>query len=288
MQTINYNNSNAVFNYYDCIAEMSNIQVPSHNMDKYLNSCVNESKHSDIKSWLGCSGFAEVKRIVELEGWNEGVEKGKMLMDKIVVPKLPSVRRKKIWGQTGTSINMSKLYSGSSDKCWQTTKREITKDRKAKRGSINILIDLSVNCTMTSEQFFWKGALGTILAQALTKSGRNVRVLGAFSVNNWTNNGRDFEGYKNCTSVLNIKDFGQPVELNTMFAITALAGTARYYFFKAMLATSAKVNSHLGSPSPLNTSYFEPILDGNPTILIEDVWSETTALRRAEKIIDEL
>jgi len=267
---------------------MANIQVPDVNMDSYFNSCVDEKiRGSYIHDWLGCKGFADVKRIVELEGWDMGVAQGLALMEKIKIPKLPSVCRKKVWGQTGTAINMGRLYSGSADKCWQSTRKEITKKKTSRRGSVNILIDISANSSITHEQFYWRGALGCLVAKALQSSGRNVRVLAAFSVNGAVCDS-GYAGAKNITSVLNIKDYGQHVELNTMFAITALAGAARYYFFKSILSCPAKINSSLGRPSALMTDHFTPILDNNPTIIIENVWTERTALQRASQIIDGL
>ena len=287
MEVINYKGNKSTFKFYDSISSMSNIQVPAVNAAEWADTIRHRSEDSSER-WLGCrGGVSEVRRLVELEGWALGVAQGQELMEKLVIPKLPSVRRKKCWGPTGHTLNIQRMYSGSADKAWQRTYKDPTLNKTSRRGAINLIVDLTVGSCRNANAFFWKGAITCVLAKKLMQSGRNVRVIGAFSVSGFTDD-YYYEGRKNLTMALTIKDYGRPVEYNSMFAVTALAGCARYYFFKSILSLSCKIREGIGRPARLNTDNLEPILDANSAIIIEDIWTREAALARAEKIIEDL
>jgi len=87
---------------------------------------------------------------------------------------------------------------------------------------------------------------------------------------------------------LDVKHYGQRVEYNTMFSITALAGFFRYYFFKAYLSIPFQLDNGIGHAKDISTEDLEFLDDGNPLIVIENIWSEESALRKAKNLLDEL
>lgn len=289
MRMICPSNNKILISYYDSLSSMSNIQVPSINMKLYRKSCLKSGMNEEDKqNWYGCSGVTEVKRIVELRGWPEGVNKGRELMDTIKLPKLPSIRRKLRWGTTGHTLNLSRLYSGQADSAWLGTHKNLT-SKRAKRGRtyINLIIDISVNCNVDSEKYFWRGALGCILAKTLQDAGYSVRILVCFSVGDSVLNCKE-PGSLNHTIILNVKDYGDIIEYNKFFAITALAGAARYYFFKAILSLDTKIDDGLGSADPINRDTLDYFLDKNTLLIVENIWSKKAALKKAKNLIESI
>lgn len=271
----------SVLIYHDSIASMANVQVSEINMPLYMN-ILGMGKG---ESWYGVTNINDLREIVEIYGsWPEGVNRGKVLMDNIKAPKLPSTKRKKTWGAKGGRINISRMYTGKASKMFRCAKRQFTKDRSNGRSSVNIVIDISANSSIHADSFYWRGALGCVLAKALMESGRNVRVLAAFSVGNFTTNSY-YSARRNCTVMLNVKPYGQQVNYNSMFAVTALAGTLRHYFFKSVLSLDTQIKNSIGRVTSVEDDMITPIIDNNPTILIENIWDKYTAIEKAKDIL---
>lgn len=281
-----FSTNKGVVSIFDSVPSMANIQIPECNMLKY-KEMINEYG-GDQQHWLGVKTFTKLKEIAELYGWPEGVKKGKMIVDSIVVPKLPSVKRKKKWGPTGMMLNISRMYSGGAEKAWLTTYKEMTDGMRAKRTPVTIVIDVCANEFRSPDSFFWRGALGTILASALQRSGRSVRIIAASRISNKLVNGNDYNNYSEHLVLLDVKHYGQQVEYNTMFSVTALAGFFRYYFFKAYLSIPVMIEDGIGTPKKVSSADLEFIDDGNPIIVIENIWSEESALRKAKNLLDEI
>ena len=285
MRVINYEDSGCTFEYYDSFSSIANIQVPKHNMSKWRDTV----SHNSYR-WLGVEGGrAKLREIVELYGWQKGVDDGLQALGEISAPTLPSIKKKKCFSSYGHTLNIGRMYSGSLTKAWRSTKRELSAKKYNKKGLTNLIIDFSSNCNVNSEAFFWRGALGIVLAQALMASGRKVRILACCSCDG-LKKGRASRklGEKNLTIAMLVKDYTQRIEYNTMFAITALSGFFRHYIFKAFLSQPYKVTSGLGHASELKISRLNPILDDNPIIMVENIWDKATAIRKANNITKEL
>jgi hypothetical protein len=286
MKLINHENSGCTFFYFDSVSSIANVQIPEINMSNWRDTIRQESK-----SWIGIKGgHAALREAVELAGWPEGVKKGMEVFGELTAPTLPSIRRKRVYKDYGHSINMTRIYSGSAHKAWQSSKREMTNKKMSKRGLVNLVIDFSTSCSVHGDAYFWRGALGICLASALMKSGRKVRILACMSTSRMKADGAGDtkKGERNITSALLVKDFSQPIEYNTMFAVTALSGFYRHYQFKVILSVPFRVNSYLGYPDTLKVERLNPILDDNPVVVIENIWDKETALRKAQNIVQEL
>ena len=282
-----FTNEEGTVSHFDSVYSMANIQVPECNMEIYRN-LVNRYKENQ-EDWLGVENLSQLKEIVELYGWKKGVKKGKNIIEQITVPKLPSVKRRKKWGASGQMLNISRMYSGNVNKAWRSTYKELSEGVRAKRSPVTLVIDLCTSAWETSDSFFWRGALGTVLARALQKSGRNVRIIAASRIKN------DLESYRGSSTkdrqhivLLDVKPYGQMVEFNTMFSVTALAGFFRYYFFKAYLSINASLSSGIGSVEKISEGDLDFLDDGNPMIVIENIWNEESALRKAKNLLDEI
>jgi len=286
MRIVNYNNTGCTLCYYDSVSSIANVQVSEVNMDRWTHTIRNE----DV-SWIGIAGGrARLREAVELYGWKEGVDRGLEAFGELTAPKLPSIRRKRGFRDYGHAINMSRVYSGSAHKAWSSSRRELTDKKISKKGLVNVVVDFSTSCRVGSDRYFWRGALGVLLAKALMNSGRKVRILAALSCTGFKSNGNPekSKGEKNLTSIIQVKDFIQPLEYNTMFAVTALAGFYRHYQFKVILSMPCRVGAGLGYPDTVVLDRMAPIIDDNPVIIIENIWDKETAKRKANNIVKEL
>lgn len=274
----------SVLSYYDCISSMANIQVNDVNMKNY-KSCIGSNDELRCLQWFGMESLAKLRETIEIYGsWPEGVLKGSALMDVIKAPDLPSVRRKKSWGARGSRLSITKLYNGKINRMYRSVKKEISEGRRNKRQPVNIVIDLTAGAKTHSDSYFWRGALGVVLAKELMKSGRSVRILAGCSIRNFSKDS-NYRGRRNFTCLLNVKPYGESVDYNKLFALTGLAGIFRYYFFKSIFALNTPIRDRIGSVCSLDEEMLAPVVDNNTTIIIENVWNEQSALIRAKDIL---
>ena len=286
MRIVNYQGTGCTFDYFDSLSSVANVQVAEVNMERWRDTIRNESE-----DWLGIKGGrAKIREVVELYGWSEGVDRGIETFLELQAPNLPSRRKKRCHGSSGHTLNLARMYSGSFEKMWATSQRELTNKKMNNRGLVTIAIDISTSCGISGDAYFWRGALGMCLTKALMESGRKVRVLACNSTRAFKRDGSEDAnlGEKNLTAVVLVKDFNQPLELNSMFAITALSGFYRHYIFKVILSMPCQVDSGLGRPDTLRVENMAPIMDDSPTLIIENIWNKETAVEKASKIMEEL
>lgn len=283
MQIINYNNNKATLLYFDTLSSMANVQVHKKNMDAWLESS-RERKYAE--EWYGVPSLERVREIVEQIGWEEGVKKGLESVGELMAPKLPTYRRKRTNSSYGHSVNVAKLLVGNINKAWRSSKKIQTNSKLARKGLVNIIIDHTASAGVSSEDFFWRGAVGVLLAKAVQASGRKVRLLSGFAVREFT--WENAPGSKYMVCMLEVKKYGQPIEFNSMFSVTALAGFFRYYGFKAILSMPFKIESGLGRAANLQVETLDYILDDSPCIVVENIWNAKTAKLRALELVEEL
>ena len=287
---VNYDNNNACVHWYENITQLANQQVSDINRHRWNDIVIAHYTKSGSTGWFGVGGgIAELRKYCELEGWNEGVQKGLESLGDLPVPKLPSFRRKKIRASSGNALDIHRVYSGDLSKAWESTKREQSLTKMTYRGHVNIIIDLCANCTVSAEAMFWRGAVGCLFAKSLIQSGRHVRVIAAATADRPLDWGYGREsGYGEVTIATVIKDWNYPLELNSLFASTALAGFFRYYYFKSICALPHSVDSGLGRSTEFKVDHLNYYLDSTTCLIVENIWDKDQAISRSAQFVRQI
>ncbi len=277
--------ANCSIQYYDCFTTLANTEVYSKNMDLW-HRLISKRSAPESRLWYGTKDIPELRNFVELYGWSEGAKKGLEVLGDIKAPTLPSIKRKRCRGATGHTINMTSVYNGNLDKAWCTTKKQTNLGRKKASGNVNIVIDIAANCNNSAEKFFWRGAVGCVLARALQKSGRNVAIYVAARANGIAlDTSRPGGAYTQ--TLIKIKEYGMPIALDFLFASSALAGFFRYYVFKSWCALPFEVESGLGRSMPPEQRLLSKFLDDKPVLLIHNIWDAEQAKSAIEKLLEQ-
>ncbi len=286
MEMVDIEGNNSTLLYFENLSELANLSVHPLNAEEW-ESQVN-AKHRS-RDWWGMDGIAEVRKACELFGWEEGVNKGMAAFSELKAPQLPSFKRHRCYRSTGHTFDMQRLYSGKPEKAWRSSKREQSENKLAHRGLVNIVVNIAANCGVSADQFFWRGALAMLYAKALMESGRRVRILAVMPVDGWVeSNPNNKRGSKHLMIAVEVKAFGQSLNMQQMFSMTALSGFFRYYGFKAILSTPFKVGDGLGHSVSVVEEILHPLLDENPTLVIENIWTKEAALAKTVEFTKEL
>lgn len=235
----------------------------------------------DSKEWLGVWGVDKAISLLTSEGWEEGVRKGMSAFAGIDPIKLPSVRRKMRRGPVGQRLDIHRVYAGHIDEAWDVMKREGDFSSSLKKTSSTILVDVGANCDVTAEQMYWRGALANTMADALSQSGRPVRIV-AYSGTSGLVHNADGKAERLIVACV-VKDFTDPLELNNLYAQTALAASFRLFHLKVMgLGPYGRADSCLGYHWSVGTEMLEDFLgDGQDlTINIADIWTKQAAIEK--------
>lgn len=236
---------------------------------------------SKMQNWYGFESFEELRWTIEVNGWVEGLSRGVNLFGEIQPPKLPSYKRKRCKGMTGHTLNITSLYNGNFNKAWNTAKKIPTSDRTKRSGKVNIIVQINAYSNVSPEQFFWRGVVGCLLAKALQKSGRNVSIYAGSS----SKEQFEFEEFKYSVTLVKLKDYGYPLEMERLFAMTATSAFFRYYIFKAYCAYPFLLDHGFGVPHQFKGEYIQELLcDDAPAIIISNIWN----LEQAKTALDNL
>lgn len=268
--------------YHDGFTSVANLEAHPNNLEKFRET-TNRSQR-EMKDWYGANSILELRTTCELHGWTEGLARGQHILGDIKAPKLPSYKRKRCKGMTGHSLNITAIYNGNFNKAWSTAKKIPTSDRTKKAGKVNIAISIDASCGKSAETFFWRGAVGCMLAKALQTSGRNVAMYTVANQRDLFVNGE----FKYSLLLTKIKDYGYPLEMERLFSMTAYAGFYRYYMFKAMCAFEYKVDGGLGYPNHVSSELIqEAVQDDAPTIIVADIWNENQAKSAINTLLEQ-
>lgn len=228
--------SGVAYAHWDSLSDLESTEVTNtinsnHFHDKVIN-------YSAGTSWwgMGTHSWQDVRRHV-LGGWKEGADKGEYLKAQIAVPPVKSFRRQKVRKDFGDFLDIQRVYAGDLSRAWESS----TRSAGMMRTGPNIIIALnsSIACNEHSDTLFWKGATTCAVVEALVASGRNVKVITYLASNHsgfGNGGGKDPEtGSRVSTNVtsVTVKDFTQPMDRESLYAVTALAGFMRGYMLKA-------------------------------------------------------
>ena len=286
---VNYENNDTCVHFYENITQLANQQVSDVNMSYWQDLVTQDYSTYRSTSWLGVpGGIPEVRKYVELDGWEAGVAKGMEALGNLPVPKLPTFRRKKVRAASGNALDIHRVYGGDLSTAWESTKREQSLTKMAFKGHVNIIVDLCANANVGAEAMFWRGAVGCLLAKSLIQSGRHVRIIAAATVENPCGYRNRDRGYGRVTVATVIKDWNYPLELNSLFASTALAGFFRHYYFKSIMAMPKIVERGIGQAMEFKMEHLNYHIDSTTCIIVESIWNKEQALSRAEAFVKQI
>lgn len=272
---------NAVLQYFDSFSSLASVDASEINLSSWRATIARHTgSPTEAQSWYGME-VPELRAVSEIHGWSEGSVRGENILGHLKAPILQGIKRKRCKGAIGNSLNPLAMLNGNFDRAWATTKKLATSAVKKRSGNVNVVIDVGGNCSTGADAFFWRGAVGTMLARALQKSGRNVRILCGSRTR-----GLFLHGNKQYCCVVECKPFGAMLNLDRLFSMTALAGFFRYYIFKVFCSQNKLVNSAFGSTVSLQPEFLEPLVDGSPLIIVSDIWNERSAINVCNTLLE--
>jgi len=267
-----YINDNCYVIQADSIAELAALEISSINQDREMartNFHPQWARRKGLK-WLGVETIDGVKKLTE-RGWPEGLAKAESILDanRLTVPKMKTVKRKRRRGAFGDSIDIHRVNNGDLNRAWEYRKREAGMPRKGDHVILASNIGATVN--VTSEQMFWRGAVTTIAADMIERSGRSVKIIGY----SWSEGVYPRSPVHSCKTILKVKDYSDSLDMESVITMLGLAGFFRYYVFKSRLSAPFKASNGLGT-----TVHRVPqeVVDKNAVVIdITDVWNENGA-----------
>lgn len=173
--------------------------------------------------WLGLTDAERgkgdaVKAVSDLanRGWERGADRLSKLVEQMEVPKLASIRRRRIRGEHGDDVDMQRVYTGRLETAWTRTQRL----NRVHTPRVAIITDSIAEGGMNAERMLWRGAAAAALAGILCHAGYQVRMESGY---------RGSYGRRYFELRVMTKDYCQPYDYATAAATMALPG-----FFRAM------------------------------------------------------
>jgi hypothetical protein len=251
---------------------------PSAVNASHWETTFSEDTPSRVQSWLGCSSYSEVERLVKY-GWAEGIAKIDEKMTEIQVPAPTSVKRRKVRDRFGDEVDIHSVLAGNLDRAWtRTTRHPVSSIRE-----VTLYIDISANAFVTAEQLFWRGAAGIIICDALENAGYSVKVV----VYDYTIRPFDDFRYRDYSllSTVVVKEAHQPLNKSALASTSALAGFFRKYIFASHLADEIKAAGGLGSSATWTP---EPETQNEMVFNVGKVNSQADAQRFVNQVVGNL
>lgn len=235
-------------------------------------------------------GVPTLGDVVELSrrGWPDGLRRIRESLRCLNLPGVASVKRRRTRGSFGDSLDIHRVYSGQLDTAWSRTERTVK--RGLGRIVTTLLVGITASWGRSAEEFFWRGAVATTIADMLERSGRRVRIVGFMHAR-----GVYEDSYDETTTItFNVKQETQLLDLERLAFVTALSGFFRVWMFRAMASPKEASDDGLGHPVHLEAGPAKVDEDMPPalhqfagnagTIIIDDVWNKESA----QKLVDEV
>lgn len=185
------------------------------------------SAWSNRKDWLGVESVAEVQRIIENGGWEEGARTMQDLADYIDVPPPLSIRRHRRRDRQGDTLDIHSVYAGNLEKAWERPVR----DGGLGRQNIVLIASMQGLGGLHARTYLWRGAACLILCDLLTSAGYNVEIWGEYRCDF---HGRSPKIQNPLVHRIRLKDGRVPVDVSSLASTVCLAGFKRVLGFSAM------------------------------------------------------
>jgi len=236
------------------------------------NKTLVSKKHTDWDdagaSWFGVSSLRELERVVR-DGWTDGVKRIYDAVGTIGNTVTPmSIKRRTVRSDQGDEYDVHRAMGGGLDTAWSSRKRQA---RPVAGAEITIATQIGLLSNDSTDEVFWRGAACVRLADILTEAGYRVRIVG-YNAGDFCFTGPDGKNLGKLF-ICEIKKAGQQLDLASLAATVALAGTYRHYFLFNQLSSGFKSASNYGVT---NANYVLP--ESDVCIRKADVKTESDAV----------
>lgn len=198
---------------------------------------VRSIKGNDV-SWTGIKGGIPAITKAIRTGWKEGVA-AMTTVDMPTVAAARTFRRTRRRGEYGYTIDMDDVRNGNLYRAWTRTERGTATGPR----NVTILANVSSSAFVRADQLVWRGVAYLVLADALTNAGYRVRVIignGCVGVDM----ARAYDAVQTCT----VKDFDEPLNIDTLASACAMAGVKRWLFHRLCYPDRTEQSPGLGRP----------------------------------------
>lgn len=237
----------------------------------------------DDDEWtLGVRNRPAFSKLIH-SGWSEGSGRMESAIGKLAVAGTASIKRRPRWGSEGDDLDISRVYGGQLDLAWRSTKRELP---AGGRTHVTIKLNIGTRSNVPAADTFWRGAAACILADSIEEAGYRVRVVAISEVKEPINGGVP-KGCENKISMsIILKDFNEPLNIETLAVTTAHPAILRIGGFCARMSLPSKISDSFGS-----SVYTDTVIgrdgygdDADAPLMIENVWSKQDAIDAMERL----
>lgn len=228
-----------IIQHYDSLAALENVQPHRLNVEVYKDTASRYARHAteyDFANWYGETP-ANLIDIISRNQWHEGLERMQNALDSMdaELPPVTSIKRRRMRGDSGDSVDMSMVWAGRLESAWtRTERRTVTQSRM-----ITLTYPLVHSGGTETNTMFWTGAAMLKIADLLTSAGYSVQIIGCHGT---------AEGKKDKEAFITVqsKPFNAPLDMQALIIPMCFAGYMRTVAFEAVMAQPVKVNMGLG------------------------------------------
>jgi hypothetical protein len=190
--------------------------------------------------WLGLDGGPAEMMAAISHGHAPGVAMVEEMLAEIPANLTPptDLRRRRVWGDAGCTVDMQRVYGGQLDRAFQRTRRQSSRAPKV----VRLVVALNAHSGTDARNFAWRGVAALALAQRLTSAGYGVEIVGTMHGANVYANG----SAKNLAVTVTVKPASAPVDLSTLSAVVTLLGFFRHVGLSLFAHGKSKVSPGFG------------------------------------------
>jgi len=144
--------------------------------------------------------------------------------------------------------------------------------------NVKLWVNIGTTCDRSAEQYFWRGAVATVLADTLEDAGYRVEII-AFSY--------AARVYPRCSNpdfqaTYVLKNFEDPLNVGRIAYATAHASFLRTLTFASRMTSKNRVNYSFGH----SNSGKPPGFDESSFLIDNDIWTEDDARKKLKALME--
>lgn len=225
-----------VWAFFDHADEIRGAFEPRGAAGRKMHKSLTDRIRDRGRHWFGCTP-AEGERYLR-DGWKEGAERSAALASGIIPPAqhhdTMQRRRRMLTGDHGDELRPEAVLGlAQPDQAWR---RCGFLSMPAMR-HVTLLCNLSINCDVSADQAFWRGAAVLAALELVRRSGRHVEVIG------WSGSREDSQ--RVCLMVQALRA-GEPADPERLAALLCLPYWNRRYVHEAIAMRMPQFGDGLG------------------------------------------
>lgn len=226
-----------VVQVYDSLLALEQVQPHKCNSEQFEDDLRGKEQRGRLRGeWYGTDTQERLFEIIRNNRWQDGMQRMQEALDgfTMTMPPMPTLKRRRVRGDHGDSIDMSQVWAGHLDTAWtRCAKREVN-DKQF----VTICYPIVNSAASETDQMFWRGAAILKMADILTEAGYSVQIAGIHGT-----------VYNGCTgyAVVFSKQAHQPLDVQSLIVPMAFSGYMRTAAFLAIMAHPFTVSSGLGN-----------------------------------------